>query len=174
MSYLSLDSYENSNNFKLQSSSKNSGEKSLNIIFKEYTNIKDNEIQKLLNVKRPNGLPVLKLESDENDKDMGFIFETIGMINNFGFEKTYEFVSSKSDINEKTILSTFIFDSQVKKFKEDTVKLRTKIKINSSGIFTCTKCGSKETSYTSKQLRSGDEAETFIIACNACGFTFRK
>lgn len=169
MSYISLGSYDRN-----EQKSRFFEEKPLNVIFKEYTNIKDSEIQKLMNVKRNDGIPVLRLEGDDNDRDIGFIFETIGMINEHGFDKAYEFVSSSSDINEKSVFNTFIFDTQSKKFKEDTIKLRTKIKINSSGIFTCTKCGSKETSYTSKQLRSGDEAETFIIACNSCGHTFRR
>jgi DNA-directed RNA polymerase subunit M/transcription elongation factor TFIIS len=169
MAYLNLDSYENPNTFTLPE------EKSLSSIFKEYSNLKDNEIQKLLNIKRPNGLPVLRLEDEDNNNDLGFIFETIGIINSYDFETALDFVKSNNDnVKEKSILDTFIFESYAKKFKEDTVKLRTKIKINSAGIFTCTKCGSKETSYTSKQLRSGDEAETFIIACNSCGHTFRK
>lgn len=166
MSYINLD---NTSSFRL------SEEKSITDIFKEYSKIKETEIQKLLNIKRSDGFPVLKLEGDDDDKDIGFIFETIGMLNSYGFDKALNFVKTQGDkINEKSILNTFIFETQAKKFKEDTVNLRTKIKIKTSGIFTCNKCGSKETSYTSKQLRSGDEAETFIVACNNCGHTFKK
>jgi DNA-directed RNA polymerase subunit M/transcription elongation factor TFIIS len=166
MSYLS--SYENSVNYK------SSEEKSLNTILKEHTKLNNEQIKTLLNVRRESGLPVLNIESDE-DKDISFVFETIGIINEYGYSYALEFIKNKSNnISEKAILDTFIFESQKKKFKEDTVKLRSKIKINNTGIYKCIKCGSNETSYTAKQLRSGDEGSDYIVACNNCGAIFMR
>jgi DNA-directed RNA polymerase subunit M/transcription elongation factor TFIIS len=166
MSYTSLSSYDNSSSFK------NLEIKSLNTIFKESTKLTNEQITTLLNVRKESGLPVLNLDSEE-DKDISFIFETIGIVNDYGFAPGLDFVKSYANsVSEKSILDTFIFEVQKKKFKDDTVKMRTKIKINNSGIYKCIKCGSKETSYVAKQLRSGDEGMDYLVACNACGAKF--
>ncbi len=168
MSYISLSSFDKSSGFRLPE------EKSLNVILKENTDLNNEQIKNLLAVRNYNNVPVLNLETDDND-DISFIYETIGMIKEFGYEKTLQFVKDNIDkVSEKSILSSFIFDTQAKKFKEETRLLRTKIVVKSTGIFTCNKCGSKETSYTSKQTRSGDEGETFFVGCNSCGNFFVK
>ncbi len=164
MSYLSLNSYDNS--FKTQEV------KSLNTIFNECTNLTNDQIKMLLNVRRDNGLPVLNIESDD-DKDISFVFETLGLLNEYGFASGLNFVKENANnVTEKAILDTFLFEKQKKKFKSDTVKMRTKIKINNSGIYKCIKCGSNETSHIAKQLRSGDEGMDYMVACNACGAKF--
>jgi DNA-directed RNA polymerase subunit M/transcription elongation factor TFIIS len=149
-------------------------EKNLTTIFKEYTNLNDKEIKALLNVRKSNGLVSLNIESDEED-DIAFVYELIGMIKDYGFAKAYSFLEQKKDaITQKQILESEIFESQKKKYNEDTVKLRTKVKVKSSGIFVCPRCNEKDTSYTEVQLRGGDEGSSFIIACNACGHQFKK
>jgi DNA-directed RNA polymerase subunit M/transcription elongation factor TFIIS len=166
MSYISLNSFDTNTGFRLPE------EKSLNAIFKEHTNLNNEQIKNLLTVRNYNNVPVLNLETNENN-EISFIFETIGMIKEYGYDKALQFVKNNIDkVSEKSILSSFIFEQQARKFKEETVKLRTKIVVNSVGIFKCNKCGSKDTSYTSKQTRSGDEGETFYVGCNSCGNFF--
>ena len=149
-------------------------EKSLTSIFEEYTNLSEKEINNLLNVKRMNNTYSLDIETEDND-DLGFVYELIGMVNEYGYTKAYNFLlDNKDNIKERQILESDIFEVQKKKYNEDTVKLRTKVKVKSSGIFTCPRCNDKDTSYTEVQLRSGDEGSTFIIACNACGHQFKK
>jgi DNA-directed RNA polymerase subunit M/transcription elongation factor TFIIS len=149
-------------------------EKSLTSIFEEYTNLSEKEIINLLNVKRMNNTYSLDIETEDND-DLGFVYELIGMVNEYGYTKAYNFLlDNKDNIKERQILESDIFEAQKKKYNEDTVKLRTKVKVKSSGIFTCPRCNDKDTSYTEVQLRSGDEGSTFIIACNACGHQFKK
>jgi DNA-directed RNA polymerase subunit M/transcription elongation factor TFIIS len=149
-------------------------EKSLTSIFEEYTNLSEKEINNLLNVKRMNNTYSLDIETEDND-DLGFVYELIGMVNEYGYAKAYNFLlDNKDNIKERQILESDIFEAQKKKYNEDTVKLRTKVKVKSSGIFTCPRCNDKDTSYTEVQLRSGDEGSTFIIACNACGHQFKK
>jgi DNA-directed RNA polymerase subunit M/transcription elongation factor TFIIS len=149
-------------------------EKSLTDIFQEYTNLSEKEIENLLNVKKENNTYSLNIDTEDNE-DLGFLYEIIGMVNEYGYSKAYKFLlDNKNNIKEKQILESDIFETQRKKYSEDTVKLRTKVKVKSSGIFTCPRCNDKDTSYTEVQLRSGDEGSTFIIACNACGHQFKK
>jgi DNA-directed RNA polymerase subunit M/transcription elongation factor TFIIS len=149
-------------------------EKNLTSLLKEYTDLSDKQIKDILNVRREDGTVSLRIDTEEND-DLGFVYEIIGMIKQYGFEKTYTFVkNSSSKIKDKQILESDIFEEQKKKYNDDTVKLRTKVKVKSTGIFTCPRCNEKDTSYTEVQLRSGDEGSTFIIACNACGYQFKR
>jgi DNA-directed RNA polymerase subunit M/transcription elongation factor TFIIS len=149
-------------------------EKNLTSLLKEYTDLSDKQIKDILNVRREDGTVSLRIDTEEND-DLGFVYEIIGMIKQYGFEKTYKFVkNSSSKIKDKQILESDIFEEQKKKYNDDTVKLRTKVKVKSTGIFTCPRCNEKDTSYTEVQLRSGDEGSTFIIACNACGYQFKR
>lgn len=161
MSYTNLSGYDNITE-----------EKSLTDLFKEYTSLTNEQIKTITNVRKQNGTVVLNLESEE-EKDISFIYETVGMIREFGYTKALDFVKSNADkISEKSILNTFIFEKEKIKFQEETKKMRTKIKINNSGIYKCIKCGSNETSYTAKQLRSGDEGSDYMVACNSCGAFF--
>ena len=161
MSYTNLSGYDN-----------NIEEKSLLDYFKEYTSLTNEQIKNLTNVRKENGSLVLNLESEE-EKDISFIYETIGIVKDFGYNKALDFVKNNANkISEKSILNTFIFEKEKNKFKEETKKMRTKIKINNSGIYKCIKCGSNETSYTAKQLRSGDEGSDYMVACNSCGAFF--
>lgn len=167
MSYMNLGSYNINSEFKTPE------EKSLNVIMKEYTNLNENKIKRFLNVKKTNGESALNLENDTVE-DTGFIYETIGMINNFGEEEAVKFLeSNKNDINSKAILNSFIFEKQKKNYKAETVKMRTVIKAKSSGVYTCPRCGQKDTVYSEMQTRAGDEASTIIVLCNECGHTFR-
>ena len=149
-------------------------EKNLTSLLQEYTDLSDKQIKDILNVRREDGTVSLRIDTEEND-DLGFVYEIIGMIKQYGFEKTYNFVKNNSSkIKDKQILESDIFDEQKKKYNDDTVKLRNKVKVKSTGIFTCPRCNEKDTSYTEVQLRSGDEGSTFIIACNACGYQFKR
>ena len=161
MSYTNLSGYDNTVE-----------EKSLMDYFKEYTSLTNEQIKNLTNVRKENGSLALNLESEE-EKDISFIYETIGIVKDFGYNKALDFVKNNANkISEKSILNTFIFEKEKNKFKEETKKMRTKIKINNSGIYKCIKCGSNETSYTAKQLRSGDEGSDYMVACNSCGAFF--
>jgi DNA-directed RNA polymerase subunit M/transcription elongation factor TFIIS len=160
MSYTNLSGYDNT------------VEKSLLDYFKDYTSLTNEQVKNLTNVRKENGSLALNLESEE-EKDISFIYETIGMVKDFGYSKALDFVKNNANkISEKSILNTFIFEKEKNKFKEETKKMRTKIKINNSGIYKCIKCGSNETSYTAKQLRSGDEGSDYMVACNSCGAFF--
>jgi DNA-directed RNA polymerase subunit M/transcription elongation factor TFIIS len=149
-------------------------EKNLTSLLKTYTDLTDKQIKDILNIRKEDGTVSLKIDSEEND-DLGFVYEIIAMVKQYGFDKTYNFVKNNSNkITDRQILESDEFEEQKKKYNDDTIKLRNKVKVKSTGIFTCPRCNEKDTSYTEVQLRSGDEGSTFIIACNACGYQFKR
>jgi hypothetical protein len=89
-------------------------EKSLTSIFEEYTNLSEKEIINLLNVKRMNNTYSLDIETEDND-DLGFVYELIGMVNEYGYTKAYNFLlDNKDNIKERQILESDIFEAHKK------------------------------------------------------------
>lgn len=162
------------NNYDLNSDFNIPEEKSLTTIFKEYTDLSNENIKTLLNFRRENNFPTLNIES-ENTDDIAFVYETIGLIKKYGYNEALKFLrDNKDNVEEKSIFNSSIFDINRRKLKSEIEKLRTTIKIKSEGIFTCPKCKSKNTSYQEVQTRAGDEAATIFVNCNECSYSFRR
>lgn len=60
------------------------------------------------------------------------------------------------------------------KWRRDVVVDAVKLESIPDGSVRCRKCGSKKTTWTSKQLRSADEPATAFFTCFACGRHWRS
>ena len=99
------------NNYDLNSEFNIPEEKSLTTILKEYTNLSNENIKTLLNVRMENNFPSLNIESDDIT-DIGFVYETIGLVNKYGYDEALKFLrSNKDDVEENSIFNSSIFDS---------------------------------------------------------------
>ena len=61
-------------------------------------------------------------------------------------------------------------DKNKKLFKAFDDRLNQKATLKTSSLYRCKKCGHKETTIRSSQLKSLDESETLIITCTFCSY----
>lgn len=145
--------------------------KTLETIFLEYTNLSEYEINELVKISYK-GYPILDLY-----KRYGFVYEVLGLLQEYSFEKVYNFLVKISDmdidINGSTIYQFSKFDKLRSEYEADISRIRDEAEIK-EGDTPCKRCNSKRVIYTSKQTRSGDEPETLFFACNDCGYTWRE
>jgi DNA-directed RNA polymerase subunit M/transcription elongation factor TFIIS len=141
-------------------------EKSLTTILREYVkDLTPTKIKTLLEFRNKDG-PILSM-----DRDIDFIYEIIDLLNEIGYEKTVkflEFIQNSSNISSKTIFESEIYDKERDVYNFDIMNLREKIKIK--GGAKCRNCNGNNTYSYSKQLRAGDEGETYFVICLDCGF----
>lgn len=138
-------------------------DKNLSTILKEYVKgISTEKIKSLMNLEFKGKL---LLTMDNPD----FIYEVIGLLNESSYEDVYNTLSNINEdaVSTKVIFRSTLYDKDKEVYDSDISKLREKVKIQYGDA--CSKCGSTNTISYSKQTRSGDEAATYVTACNDCG-----
>ncbi len=133
-----------------------------NLVTKEQTN-------ELLSLKFSDGEPILTLE------DRNFLYETVWLLNENGYDITYNFLSAgwekvlgSYNIRKKMLFENPLLEKAKDKFNTDLNIYKTKVTVESGEK--CRKCGSIETISISKQTRSCDEISTIKISCLNCKF----
>ncbi|MNL13397.1 Transcription factor S-II (TFIIS) [compost metagenome] len=97
------------------------------------------------------------------------LYEIMNTLSKFGFDITYNYLSSTSFANANEVIlrgpamsktgDMALFDLNNYRMKQ----------ITSKGIHKCKSCGSKETISSEKQTRSADEPTTVKVECIHCG-----
>ena len=101
-------------------------------------------------------------------KDRNFILEALGLINNFGFEESYQFLKDqqKEKMRYNIIKKSKAFRPARRRFFLETTKELRTVKIDS--YVSCPKCKLNEVSSVTEQKRSADEAATTTYTCTNC------
>ena len=104
------------------------------------------------------------------------LFQLIGLIVNYGFENTMIFINEKK--SEISLSHYFQFENPgVKESRTKALLERESMSIGpeaEEGAFQCKRCKGWRTSYTERQLRSGDEPSTKFILCLKCGNRWKE
>ena len=103
-------------------------------------------------------------------KDRNFILDAVGLINQIGFDNTYEHLKkySKESVRFNIIKNSDPFlPAKQRFFLEITKDLRT---VNIESAVKCKKCKEYKVDTVSKQVRSADEGETTFHKCRNCGY----
>ena len=120
----------------------------------------------LTSLKLHSGQPLLALE------DRYFVYEVVGLVQKIKFDSAYQFLTSQVWMTSKECLFAFpTLDKAKDKMRVDASILRNK-SIAAKGLFTCRRCGSKETISAQTQTRSADEPMTIKVTCIQCGKTW--
>lgn len=148
-------------------------EKSLNKILIENVGLTKDKVEKLINLMYGD-IPMLSIDENSN-----FTYEVIGLLSEYGYEKTYKFLKEVSENPEgkypspKLIFKTDLFKDERETYNSEISKIRDLNELKKgAGMYTCKKCGSKDTVSVTGQTRAADEAETTYVTCNSCGFYF--
>jgi len=106
--------------------------------------------------------------------DPEFIMEMAYLINEYGFDEAYNFLSQDWDEIRDASRKYIMFESPTMQ------RLRQNMMINleiykrqiefGKGVENCLRCNAEETLATKKQMRSADEPETIKVKCLQCGF----
>ena len=127
--------------------------------------------EKNLSEKEINMLLKLKFDGDQmlSLKDRNFIIEIIGMINNYGFNKTYDYLKSKQKekIRYNIVKKSEAFKQARRRFFLEATKTLRTVKIDS--YLSCPKCKLYQVNSITEQKRSGDEGATTTNTCTNCG-----
>lgn len=136
----------------------------LGILTKIFPEEKSKDLKKLLDLK-------FKDEKLFSIEAKNFLYEIISMIRDIGYPATYDYLKEavSSSGTRRQILDNSPQYRKIaeKNFMEKVNNLRKKEKIE--GIYTCGKCGSKETVTSQKQVRAADEPATDFNTCLKCG-----
>jgi len=100
-------------------------------------------------------------------EDPFYLYEILGMVKTYGFQKTVEFITGKNKIE-----AVFTQEALKKNLQENIYRLKAnkeKMEVK-SGIYVCGKCKSKRTVSMELQLRRADEPMTTIVTCIDCNF----
>jgi DNA-directed RNA polymerase subunit M/transcription elongation factor TFIIS len=100
-------------------------------------------------------------------EDPFYLYEILGMVKTYGFQKTIEFITGKNKIE-----AVFTQEALKKNLQENIYRLKAnkeKMEVK-SGIYVCGKCKSKRTVSMELQLRRADEPMTTIVTCIDCNF----
>jgi len=100
-------------------------------------------------------------------EDPFYLYEILGMVKAYGFQKTVEFITGKNKIE-----AVFTQEALKKNLQENIYRLKAnkeKMEVK-SGIYVCGKCKSKRTVSMELQLRRADEPMTTIVTCIDCNF----
>jgi len=131
-----------------------------NLVTKEQSN-------ELLSLKFSDGEPILTLE------DRNFLYETVWLLNENGYDITYNFLSAgwekvlgSYNIRKKMLFENPLLEKAKDKFNTDLNIYKTKVTVESGEK--CRKCGSVETISLTKYLRSADEPPIIKINCLSC------
>lgn len=131
-----------------------------NLVTKEQSN-------ELLSLKFSDGEPILTLE------DRNFLYETVWLLNENGYDITYNFLSAgwekvlgSYNIRKKMLFENPLLEKAKDKFNTDLNIYKTKVTVESGEK--CRKCGSVETISLTKYLRSADEPPVIKINCLSC------
>lgn len=97
------------------------------------------------------------------------LYETICVIKEYGFDKTYNYLLECEERTTDEIMLNWFFLTDIKKnnYKADVYNLR-KVEKMKSGV-KCVKCKSDNTFTTTEQKRGGDESASEVTICNTCG-----
>lgn len=106
-------------------------------------------------------------------KSLGQAFEVMALVKELGFDKTYEFLTSKEFKDYADLLFNFpTISNQKEKVKTEIALITSKLNAVESE-FECRKCHSFNTLAIEKQTRSADEASTVKVKCLDCSHVYR-
>ena len=107
-------------------------------------------------------------------KDRDFILETIGFIQEYGFEYSYKYLKSSQKENSREIIikRSPVYDSYRKKIFLDITKDLRATKVESHTQ--CPRCKQYHVDTISKQTRSADEGATDYHKCSDCSYQWKE
>ena len=130
-----------------------------------------------INKDEANSLAALKFNNGEYKltlEDRNFVYEMVWLLNQVGFEKTFNFLSTDWEkvLGSHNIRKRMLFENPLMEKTRDKFILDMDIFKNSVEVEAgekCRKCGSEETISVVLQLRSADEASSIKHVCLGCG-----
>ena len=129
--------------------------------------LQKNQITKLLGLKL-SGEPMLNL------KDRNFILDSVGLINQIGFEEAYSYLKSRDKEKNRHLIikKSAPFKPAARRFFLETTKDLRVEKVKS--YMKCKRCGENEVDTETRQVRSGDEGATSFHTCRNCGLKWTE
>ena len=113
----------------------------------------------------------VKMKNDEYLFDferIDFFYDCIGMIKNYGYEKTIDYLKSLECWDED-VLFTNPENTLSKLHERENIRRKDKIRPVLKGFKKCKSCGSDNVIDIEKQTRRADEEMTFLFFCVCCG-----
>ena len=121
-------------------------------------------------------LQKLKLGSEPmfSLKERDFIYETLKMMKEFGFEDTFQYLKSSQKENSRDVIirNSPLFQNLKRRNFIDITKDLTMVKVESH--IGCPRCKQHYVNTQSRQTRSADEGETDFHTCTVCNYQWNE
>lgn len=131
--------------------------------------ISEDELKSLKSTNYSNGNPIINPEKSIGNS---ILYEILYRVKSSKSKYILAWISIRSWENEDEIFFSLPeFDNSKFKFDKFIESYHDEPEVT-VGMYTCRKCGSKETISASKQTRSADEPETVRVECLFCSFTW--
>lgn len=128
------------------------------------------------NVKDLEGLVYPNGEKLLNTTTPAWMVEVAGLIRALGWGPALSYLQKgvKAGVRPFDLFTgSTLFETQQNVFRARVINLTRKIEVQ-KGLYTCAKCGSKNTTFVPRQLRSADEGMTDVVTCQACSHQWRE
>ncbi len=129
-----------------------------------------------INKDEANSLAALKFNNGEHKltlEDRNFVYEMVWLLNQVGFEKTFNFLSTdwekvlgSHNIRKRMLFENPLMDKTRDKFILDMDIFKNVVEVEAGEK--CRKCGSEETMSVVMQTRSCDELAQLKFTCLQC------
>ena len=129
--------------------------------------LQKSQITKLLALKL-SGEPMFSL------KDRNFILDSVGLMNQVGFDEAYLYLKSQDKEKNRHLIikkSTPFQPAARRFFLEATKDLRVD---RAKSYIKCKRCGENDVDTETRQVRSGDEGATSFHTCRNCGLKWTE
>jgi DNA-directed RNA polymerase subunit M/transcription elongation factor TFIIS len=120
------------------------------------------DIEALLNLKYPNGEPIVNLSSP------GELVEIIAFVRQYPIEEVLEYLSEVRSPSDVVFNSPLMANARQELKSNQRLLMQEPIAVKGA-LGRCFRCGNDRLSMSELQTRSGDEAMTIFYLCVTCG-----